>query len=94
MLLLCLVLGAGSSPGAGAPAPSSSRTSPARLAIREVTTWPGGTLQAGDALVVSATATPGGLATFDVGEVAHGMPMAETSPGQYRGVMVVPPEHA
>lgn len=89
ILLLSLLLGPGASPGAGDPAPSSSRTSPARLAIREVVTWPGGTLQAGDALVVSATATPGGIATFDVGEVAHGMPMAETSPGHYRGIMVV-----
>lgn len=45
----------------------------------------------GTVLHVEMLGTPGALATFDVGGVQHGIPMAEVSPGRYEGSLAIAP---
>lgn len=59
-------------------------------AIGEVVVWPGEPLSPGGAIVVSAVAPTGARVTFDLGDATRGVPMAETSAGRYRGMLVVP----
>ncbi|TAM75525.1 hypothetical protein EPN44_08730 [bacterium] len=46
-------------------------------------------LRAGQTLNVTMVGTPGGTATFDLGPIVRGLPMAEVSPGRYRGSLPI-----
>lgn len=50
-----------------------------------------GPVKAGSELAVRLRGTPGGVATFDIGEKIQGVPMTETAPGDYLGRYVVEP---
>ncbi len=47
-------------------------------------------LRAGQTLVVTLEGTPGGTATFDIGDYLTGLPMSEGPPGTYVGRFTVP----
>ncbi|HTV73683.1 MAG TPA: stalk domain-containing protein [Candidatus Acidoferrales bacterium] len=47
-------------------------------------------LRAGDSFTVQLVGTPGGTATFDVGDDVVGIPMHEQTPGTYVGQMTIP----
>jgi hypothetical protein len=47
-------------------------------------------LRAGESFTVSLQGTPGGRATFDIGDFLTGLEMHEESPGTYRGQYTVP----
>jgi uncharacterized Zn-binding protein involved in type VI secretion len=47
-------------------------------------------LRAGEELDVALRGTPGGRAAFDIGDYLTGLPMQETTPGNYSGKYVIP----
>lgn len=47
-------------------------------------------LRAGDSFDATLVGTPGGTATFDIGDAVVGLPMREQSPGTYVGHLAIP----
>jgi hypothetical protein len=47
-------------------------------------------LHAGETLEVTMSGTPGGHASFDIGDYLGGLEMSEISPGNYRGRFTIP----
>lgn len=78
--------------GLGAPAEARAAARAPRVHAVATSAAPGEPLRPDEPLVVVALGDPGGRATFRVGDGAP-VPMAETSPGRYRGAVRASPAH-
>jgi len=76
-----LALQTATAPPAGSAAP---------VAIANVTVSATRPLRAGEVLDVSLRGTPGGRASFDIGDYLSGLDMRETAPGSYIGHYTIP----
>jgi hypothetical protein len=77
--------------GAAAPsATASAAASGPAAVITQVTISAGRALHAGETVDVTLLGTPGGHATFDIGEYVTGIDMREDTPGTYRGRFTIP----
>ncbi|TAM86297.1 copper amine oxidase N-terminal domain-containing protein [bacterium] len=72
-----------SRPSAGTPSPDGA------VHITSFVTDAARPLRAGQTLSVTMVGTPGGTATFDLGPIVKGLPMAEVAPGHYRGSLPI-----
>jgi len=72
--------------GSGSPSAAPS----AAVAISAFSISPLRPLHAGETLDVSLTGTPGGHASFDLGDYLTGLALDEVSPGTYRGHFAIP----
>lgn len=73
-----------------APAPAPPRQPSQPLQLNSVNHNARGSIKGGDRLVVSASGTRGGKASFDILGVVNNQPMREAQPGEYRGNFTVP----
>jgi hypothetical protein len=71
-------------------APASSSASASAVTISSFTISAARTLRAGEFFDVQMIGTPGGKATFDIGEYVSGVQMREDAPGTYRSRYTIP----
>jgi uncharacterized Zn-binding protein involved in type VI secretion len=71
--------------GSGAPASPGASVAVSAFAISPLRP-----LHAGETLEVTLTGTPGGRASFDIGDYLGGIEMTEQTPGNYRGHFTIP----
>ncbi len=72
--------------GSGAP----SATPGVAVTVTAFALSPLRPLHAGETLEVTMAGTPGGRASFDIGDYLNGLDMTEVSPGNYRGRFTIP----
>jgi hypothetical protein len=77
--------------GAAVPSATASAAAAGPAAvITQVTMSATRALHAGESVDVTLLGTPGGHATFDIGEYVTGVDMREDTPGTYRGRFTIP----